>query len=62
MASADLERLVEAISTGANLRAYKPEDREAEAAKIERLRQLRLAQNVSPKAAFKSRPSEPRRS
>ena len=46
MASADVEDLVKDIFTylgDLHRKAYKPDDRDAEAAKIARLRQLRLA-------------------
>jgi len=46
MASKDLSALVDAISNARSLRPYQPEDREAEAAKTARLRQLRLAKSV----------------
>jgi len=45
MASSDLDDLVELLSSGNSLKPYTPEDREAEAAKVARLRQLRLARN-----------------
>jgi hypothetical protein len=45
MATSDLQDLVDTISSGKPLKAYMPEDREAEAAKIARLRQLRLAKH-----------------
>jgi hypothetical protein len=43
MAAADLAALRNALLSGRSLRPYVPEDREAEAAKTKRLRQLRLA-------------------
>jgi hypothetical protein len=46
MATADLEALVNAIST-ARSKHYEPEDRDTEAAKISRLRQLRLARDAA---------------
>jgi hypothetical protein len=49
MAAADVGRLVKDIFTESSddwhRKPYKPEDREVEAAKIVRLRQLRLAKN-----------------
>ena len=52
MASADLEALVDAISPERPLKLYAPEDRDAEAAKIVRLRQLRLAKEaMNPRTA-----------
>jgi len=48
MGPADVESLVKDIfaeqSADLHIRPYKPEDRDAEAAKIARLRRLRLAQ------------------
>jgi len=43
MASADLEALTHALASERPLKPYQPEDRDAEAAKIARLRELRLA-------------------
>ena len=45
MATADLEALVNAIST-ARSKHYEAEDRDTEAAKISRLRQLRLGRDT----------------
>jgi hypothetical protein len=44
--SADLRDLVNILSNARSLRPYQPEDREAEAAKIRRLRERRLALRV----------------
>jgi len=38
MASGSLETLIDAISTARSLKPHEPEDRDAEAAKISRLR------------------------
>jgi hypothetical protein len=46
MAAADLDALVDAISTARSLKPHQPENRDAEAAKIVRLRQLRLAREA----------------
>jgi hypothetical protein len=57
MASADIQALVHALSTDRSLKIYEPEDRDAEAAKIVRLRQLRLARDAQspPKRKRRSR-------
>jgi hypothetical protein len=46
MASADLEALPNALSSGRRMKVYRPENPEAEAAKIVRLRKLRLAKEA----------------
>ena len=51
--ASDLAALVDAISHAQSIRPYHPEDREAEAAKIVRLRELRLAKNPRPRKRTK---------
>ena len=51
--ASDLVALIDAISHAQSIRPYYPEDREAEAAKIVRLRQLRLAKSSSPRKRTK---------
>ena len=46
MASADLEALTHAFASERPLKPYQPEDRDAEAARIVRLRELRLARDA----------------
>ena len=45
--SSDLDAFIAAISGTPSLKLYRPDEREAEAAKIRRLRQLRLAAATS---------------
>ena len=61
MAPADLEALARAISGAQSLKLYKAEDREAEAAKIARLRQLRLAKEAMAAAEAAAQPKSIRR-
>jgi hypothetical protein len=51
MASADLRALQAALSSGRSMRPYVPEDREADAAKRKRLRNLRLAKEAETSSA-----------